>query len=238
MLHLVEVPPSVELVGRDVSMSVNVSPLQLTRVGFAAELGDMLDARGIDRSRLCLEISEAVLTNAEAVATIGDIRRLGILVAIDAFGIGNSSLAALQRLPADIVKLDRSFLPEQESAITGGRSFLTAIVALAHSAGLRVVVEGVENQVQLDAVVLAGADAIQGYLLGFRCQPRPPWLSHASVPMSEPGNRNLPRPLYSPPTRPWPQNLQAFSSAFVQPHARPTPPSRWSRASAVCAPPT
>ena len=166
MLHLVEAPPSVELVGRDVSMSVNVSPLQLTRIGFAAELGDMLDARGIERSRLCLEITEAVLTNAEAMATIGDIRRLGMLVAIDAFGIGNSSLASLQRLPADIVKLDRSFLPEQDSAITLGRSFLTEIVALAHSAGLRVVVEGVENQVQLDAVVLAGADAIQGYLLG------------------------------------------------------------------------
>lgn len=166
IVHLVEVPPSVELAGRDVSMSVNVSPLQLTRSGFAVELGAMLDARGIERSRLCLEITEAVLTNAEAVAAIGDIRRLGMLVAIDAFGIGNSSLAALPRLPADIVKLDRSFLPEKDAAITGGRSFLTAIVALAHSAGLQVVVEGVENQVQLDAVVLAGADAVQGYLLG------------------------------------------------------------------------
>jgi diguanylate cyclase (GGDEF)-like protein len=166
MRHLVEVPPSVELVGRDVSISVNVSPLQLTRAGFAAELAGMLDARGIEHSRLCLEITEAVLTNEEAVAAIGEIRRLGILVAIDAFGIGNSSLATLQHLPADIVKLDRSFLPEQESVITGGRSFLTAIVALAHSAGLRVVVEGVEDQVQLNAAVIAGADAIQGYLLG------------------------------------------------------------------------
>jgi EAL domain-containing protein (putative c-di-GMP-specific phosphodiesterase class I)/heme oxygenase len=164
--HLVEVPPSVELIGRDVSLSVNVSPSQLTRAGFAAEIGAMLDARGIEHSRLCLEITEAVLTNPQAVATLADARRLGILVAIDAFGIGQSSLATLQQLPADIVKLDRSFLPEQESATTGGRSFLTAVVALAHSAGLRVVVEGVENQVQLNAVVIAGADAIQGYLLG------------------------------------------------------------------------
>jgi EAL domain-containing protein (putative c-di-GMP-specific phosphodiesterase class I)/heme oxygenase len=164
--HLVELPPSVELIGRDVSLSVNVSPLQLTREGFAEEIGSMLDARGIVHSRLCLEVTEAVLLNPQAVVALADVRRLGILVSIDSFGIGQSSLASLQRLPADIVKLDRSFLPDQESTISGGRSFLTAVVDLAHAAGLRVVVEGVENQVQLNAVVLAGADCIQGYLLG------------------------------------------------------------------------
>jgi heme oxygenase len=125
-----------------------------------------LDARGIDHARLCLEIPEVALSNPQAVAAIADLRRLGILVAIDAFGIGQSSLATLQELPVDIVKLDRSFLPEQGSTATGGRSFLTDIVALAHAAGLRVVVEGVESQVQLNAVVLAGADCIQGFLLG------------------------------------------------------------------------
>jgi diguanylate cyclase (GGDEF)-like protein len=166
MRLLVELPPSVELTGRDVSLSVNVSPLQLNRVGFAEELGVLLDARGITHSRLCLEITEAALGNPQAVAALAGLRRLGILVAIDAFGIGQSSLATLHKLPVDIVKLDRSFLPEQESTSGGARSFLTAIVALAHAAGLRVVVEGVESQVQLDAVVLAGADCVQGYLLG------------------------------------------------------------------------
>jgi diguanylate cyclase (GGDEF)-like protein len=163
---LVELPPSVELIGRDVSLSVDVSPLQLSREGFADEIGGMLDARGIDHSRLCLEITEAALANPQAVAALTGVRASGIRVAIDAFGIGQSSLATLQRLPADIVKLDRSFLPEQDSTSTGGRSFLTAVVALAHAAGLRVTVEGVENQVQLNAVVIAGADTIQGYLLG------------------------------------------------------------------------
>ncbi len=164
--HLTEIPPSRELVGREVSLSVNVSPLQLIRPGFAAEIGAMLDARGLDHRRLCLEVTEAVFANVEAVATISEIRRLGVLVAIDAFGIGNSSLSRLERLPADVVKLDRSFLPELDAVITGGRSFLTAVIDIAHSAGLRAVVEGVENQVQLNAVVAAGADGIQGYLLG------------------------------------------------------------------------
>jgi len=143
-----------------------VSPLQLIREGFAEQIGSMLDARAIYHSRLCLEVTEAVLTDPATVAALAQVRQLGILVAIDAFGIGQSSLASLQQLPADIVKIDRSFLPEQESTISGGRSFLTAVVALAHSAGLRVGVEGVESQVQLNAVVLAGADTIQGYLLG------------------------------------------------------------------------
>jgi EAL domain-containing protein (putative c-di-GMP-specific phosphodiesterase class I) len=61
--------------------------------------------------------------------------------------------------------LDRSFLPDADAAVSADRSFLSAVVALAHTAGLKVVVEGTETQAQLDAAVLAGADAIQGYYL-------------------------------------------------------------------------
>jgi EAL domain-containing protein (putative c-di-GMP-specific phosphodiesterase class I)/heme oxygenase len=162
---LVEIPCSIDLIGRAASMSVNVSPQQLARPGFAAEIVAKLDARGIEHRRLCLEVTEAAFANVEAVAAIGAARRLGIRVATDSFGIGNSSLSRLRRLPVDIVKLDRSFLPQLDAIINGGRSFLTAVVALAHAAGLKVAVEGVENQVQLNAAVAAGADAIQGYFL-------------------------------------------------------------------------
>lgn len=164
--YLVEAPRTEELGARDVSVSVNVSLRQLTRPGFAAEIGGMLEAAGIEPVRLCIEVDESAFTNAVAVATISEIRRLGVLVAVDAFGVGDASLSSLQFLPADIVKLDGSLLPSQGSEVTAGRSFLTAVVALAHAAGLRVAVERVENQVQLNAVVLAGADAVQGFLLG------------------------------------------------------------------------
>jgi EAL domain-containing protein (putative c-di-GMP-specific phosphodiesterase class I) len=157
--------PIVEQNERDVYLSVNVSPLQLTRTGFAAEVGSKLESRGINPRRLCIEVTEGVFTNAEAVSVITEIRRLGVLVAVDDFGIGYSSLSTLQRLPADVVKLDRSFLPESDAVVTNSRSFLNAVVALAHTANLKVVIEGVENQAQLNAVVLAGADAIQGYYL-------------------------------------------------------------------------
>jgi diguanylate cyclase len=89
-----------------------------------------------------------------------------VLVAVDDFGIGYSSLSTLRRLPADVVKLDRSFLPEPNAAQPSDWAFLTAVVALAHTVDLKVVIEGVETQSQLNAVVSAGVDSIQGYYLG------------------------------------------------------------------------
>ncbi len=163
--HLVEAPPSEEPVEQDVYVSVNVSPLQLTRPGFASGIAEMLDIRGITPSRLCVEVTEGVFADKTAVAAIELIRSLGVLVAVDDFGIGYSSLSTLQRLPADVVKLDRSFLPEPHADQPADWSFLTAVVALAHTVGLKVVIEGVETQAQLNAVVSAQVDSIQGYYL-------------------------------------------------------------------------
>jgi EAL domain-containing protein (putative c-di-GMP-specific phosphodiesterase class I) len=163
--HLVEVPPSAEPAEQEVYVAVNVSPLQLTRPGFAAGLAEKLLVRGITPSRLCIEVTEGVFADKNAVAAIGDVRKLGVLVAVDDFGIGYSSLSTLQRLPADVVKLDRSFLPEAHADRPSEWSFLTAVVALAHTIGLKVVIEGVETQPQLNAVVSAGVDSIQGYYL-------------------------------------------------------------------------
>jgi cyclic di-GMP phosphodiesterase Gmr len=132
----------------------------------AADVATRLDALGIVPSRLSIEITEGVFTDKDAVAMIAEIRRLGVRVAVDDFGVGFSSLSSLQRLPADVVKLDRSFVSAVDATMPpGDLSFLTAVVTLAHTAGLAVVIEGVETQAQLDAVVLAGVDAIQGYYL-------------------------------------------------------------------------
>jgi EAL domain-containing protein (putative c-di-GMP-specific phosphodiesterase class I) len=164
--HLVEEPPSTEPGEHEVYVAVNVSPLQLTRSGFAAGIAEMLNARAIAPSRLCIEVTEGVFADRDAVAAIGEIRRLGVLVAVDDFGIGYSSLSTLQRLPADVVKLDRSFLPDPQADRPSDWSFLAAVVALAHTVGLKVVIEGVETQFQLNAVVAAGVDSIQGFHLG------------------------------------------------------------------------
>lgn len=163
--YLMEPPPAMTLEDRDAYLSVNVSPIQLTRPGFASDLAEMLHMQGIQPSRLCIEITEGVFTSDEAVAALNDIRRLGVLVAVDDFGIGYSSLSALRRLSADVVKLDRSFLPRDDVRTASDDAFLAAVVALAHTAGLKVIIEGVETRRQLDAAVMSGADAVQGFLL-------------------------------------------------------------------------
>ena len=166
LTHLVDMPPSAETEEQDVYLSINVSPAQLARRSFATTVANQLHLRGINPSQICIEVTEGVFADAAAVTTLEEIRALGMLVAVDDFGIGHSSLSSLRRLPVDIVKLDRSFLPKQDADLASDQAFLRAIVALAHTTGLRVVVEGVETQAQLDAVVRAGVDAIQGFLMG------------------------------------------------------------------------
>jgi hypothetical protein len=94
------------------------------------------------------------------------IRSLDVHVAVDDFGVGQSALSALRRLPADIAKSDRSFLSELDEIPPEDRAFLAAIVALAHTTSFTVAMEGVGTRAQLDAVVEAGVDGVQGYFFG------------------------------------------------------------------------
>src|SRR5690348_13753097 len=92
------------------------------------------------------------------------LKALGIKIAIDDFGIGHSSLSYLQRLPIDILKIDRSFvhgLPDNES----DASIAKAIITMAHSLGLSVIAEGVEQRRQLEFLAAHDCDELQGYLL-------------------------------------------------------------------------
>jgi EAL domain-containing protein (putative c-di-GMP-specific phosphodiesterase class I) len=93
------------------------------------------------------------------------LRDLGIPVAIDDFGTGYSSFSYLEKLPVSAVKIDRSFVEFLEAA-PKARSVVKGMVLLAHSIGLRVVVEGVETAGQLEALLESEADDAQGYLLG------------------------------------------------------------------------
>jgi EAL domain-containing protein (putative c-di-GMP-specific phosphodiesterase class I) len=129
----------------DLRFSVNVSALQLAQPGFSAGLADMLGAEGLPPAALCLEVTESMLTDVAAAYVLADVRKLGVNVAVDDFGIGYSSLSYLRRLPANVVKLDRSFLEDLESDARGA-GFVGAVIALAHAAGMSVVVEGIETQ--------------------------------------------------------------------------------------------
>jgi diguanylate cyclase (GGDEF)-like protein len=145
-------------------IAVNVSAAQLARPGFAADVAAVLLKEGFPPEALCLEVTESMLTDVAVSSVLVEVRALGVKVAIDDFGIGYSSLSYLLRLPADVVKLDRSFL-EMAGGSTRGPDFVGAVVALAHVAGKVVIVEGIETASQLEMAIAMGADMLQGFLL-------------------------------------------------------------------------
>ncbi len=144
--------------------TVNVSALQLSEPGFCSRLFERLEGKGKPLAGLCLEITESMMSDAAVGSVLAEARKLGVEVAIDDFGTGYSSLSYLRRLPADIVKLDRSFLEDLDKDCDSAR-FLCAAVSLAQAAGMSVVIEGIETQAQLAIASVARADFMQGFLL-------------------------------------------------------------------------
>lgn len=147
------------------TMAVNVSARQLTEGGFSTILAACLAEYAVPAATLCIEVTEGVLMQEAAVRELVRVRALGARVALDDFGTGFSSLSYLQSLPVDIVKIDRSFLTRLGADAKASR-FFRAIVGLAHTLDLTVVAEGCETEVQWEALVEAGCDAVQGWLTG------------------------------------------------------------------------
>jgi diguanylate cyclase (GGDEF)-like protein len=152
-------------VSADLSVSVNVSPRQLSAPGLTEAVRMALASSGIPPGRLCLEVTETSVAQdpGRAGAVLGELKRLGVRIALDDFGTGYSSLSALSRYPVDIVKIDRSFISQASTDIAARRMFV-AILALVRAAGLDAVVEGVEVPAQLELLRRAGCHAAQGYL--------------------------------------------------------------------------
>ncbi len=152
---------------KGVGVSVNVSVVQFMRPDFLETVTSILERTGLPARMLELELTESVIMQglADAVVKINQIRELGVSVSIDDFGTGYSSLSYLQRLPIDNLKIDRSFI--SDIANDPGSVALTAsLVSLAHSLGMKVVIEGIETSQQLEAVRQMGCDMVQGFLIG------------------------------------------------------------------------
>ena len=149
---------------KDQVMAVNISPMQFQRVNFVDFVKATLEQTRLPAELLELEITESVLMdNAEkAIATLHELKDIGVHIAIDDFGTGFSSLNYLKRLPIDKVKIDRSFVSEiisdrSDAAIAQG------IISMAHHLGLQVIAEGVENEPQVDFLKRNHCDTFQGY---------------------------------------------------------------------------
>ncbi len=158
------------------SVSVNVSALQFARRDFVGTIERTLKTTRLSPEHLELEITETSLMDdvGAAVERLTALRKLGVRVSVDDFGTGYSSLAYLQRLPLDVLKIDRSFVKELDASgsVSAHAHALThAIAALGKSLGLRVLAEGVETAAQLEAVRALGCDEVQGF---FFARPMPP----------------------------------------------------------------
>jgi EAL domain-containing protein (putative c-di-GMP-specific phosphodiesterase class I) len=154
-------------------VTVNVSPRQLAEPDFVPLLAGLLAANPeLDPSRLVLEITETALlvSSVDVQERLETIKGLGVRIALDDFGTGYSSLTWLQSVPADVVKLDRSFVAGL-SADPRKTSIIQAVLWLARALGMSAVAEGVEEEADVHALREAGCPLLQGYLFG---RPMPP----------------------------------------------------------------
>ncbi len=150
------------------SVAVNVSARQLVEPGFVEQVRSLVWGSGVDPQRVMLELTESMLVedSEAAIATLWQLRGLGLRLAIDDFGTGYSSLARLGELPIDEMKIDKSFVDRLGDAPHDSTALVTAAVAMGHGLGLMVVAEGVEWPAQAAQLSALGCDLLQGYLLG------------------------------------------------------------------------
>jgi diguanylate cyclase (GGDEF)-like protein len=175
---------------RPLGVAVNVSAVQFDEPDFPERVKTILRECGMDPSLLTLELTEGVLVRdvSRARLQLAGLRELGVRVALDDFGTGYSSLSYLTMMPADIIKLDRSFLSRE---FANASAVIESIVEMAHRLGLQVVGEGVETRAQSDRLFNMNCDQLQGFYFS---QPIP---SEAVCEFVESGRRESAQELVS-----------------------------------------
>jgi EAL domain-containing protein (putative c-di-GMP-specific phosphodiesterase class I) len=147
-------------------VSINLSALTLLNPRSAKWLARAMRMAGVDPTRLHLEVTETTLLRDFETArnNLEGVRQLGVRVALDDFGVGHTALAYLNRLPVDLIKVDRSFIAGIGDP--AGEALLAGILSLAKGLGMNTVAEGVETAHQLAWLREAGCDYAQGFFVG------------------------------------------------------------------------
>ncbi|TML15601.1 MAG: EAL domain-containing protein [Actinobacteria bacterium] len=145
-------------------ISINVSGRQLDQPDYPQRVGETLESTKINPSTVTLEITETTLIydDPRTVRQLNALKELGVKIAIDDFGTGYSSIGYLRHLPIDTIKIDRSFISQLEHDHQT-TAIVNTITTLAHTLGMKVVAEGVENVRQLEILRSAGCDWVQGF---------------------------------------------------------------------------
>jgi diguanylate cyclase (GGDEF)-like protein len=147
----------------DRTLAVNISGRHLAEAGIVDDVLSALAASGFPAELLIVEVTETVLVDdPAAIDNLTALRAHGVGIAIDDFGTGFTSIGQLRSMPVDTLKIDRSFIASTEP---GNRELVALIIRAAHTFGLTVVAEGVEEVDQLELLRADACDLVQGYLL-------------------------------------------------------------------------
>jgi diguanylate cyclase (GGDEF)-like protein/PAS domain S-box-containing protein len=146
------------------TMSVNITPKEFAQTDLAAQIGMILVEVGIDPRSIDAEITETiVMANSQQSSLVfSELKALGVHISIDDFGTGYSSLSRLQGLPADTLKIDRTFISKIDTD-SDTSEIVRLIIMLAHNLGLKVVAEGAETAEQVHLLKELDCDLVQGY---------------------------------------------------------------------------
>ncbi len=150
---------------RKTTMAVNISAIEFRHPSFFECVQTILAETGLDPHMLELEITEGVLMRDVDSSTeiLTNLKNLGVQLAVDDFGTGFSSLSYLQQFPIDVLKIDRSFVNEIKSFSDDG-FIVSAVIGMGNSLKLRVIAEGIENEIQLAFLQVRDCEEGQGYL--------------------------------------------------------------------------
>jgi EAL domain-containing protein (putative c-di-GMP-specific phosphodiesterase class I) len=154
-------------VGTAPYLSLNVTERELQNATFKEEVAEQIRTAGIPSEQVVLELSENAFVDFEGhEEVLEDLRSTGVRIALDDFGTGYSSLMQLQKLPIDIVKLDRAFVSALTSGGQRALGVLEGLLQVISAVELTLVVEGVETESEADVLVSLGCQFAQGYLYG------------------------------------------------------------------------
>jgi predicted signal transduction protein with EAL and GGDEF domain len=157
-----EISARLAMIDPTLTVTVNVSPVQLSDETLPATFARHLADHGVDPQRIVVEVTETVLMQdvAASARRLAELRKIGVRIAVDDFGVGHSSLSYLRNLPVDVLKIDKSFV----DGLPSGADLARMMIQLGRMLGLDVVAEGVESEVQRDELQNLGCPRAQGYL--------------------------------------------------------------------------
>ena len=176
------------------SISINVSPVQLMTPGFTETLIGEVSRRHLDSRRIEIEVTEGVviLDNKSVAAALHELRSRGFSIALDDFGTGFSSIGYLASMPFNVLKIDRSFV-SGEAAGDRTMTMVKSMIGLAHSLDMEIVAEGIETEEEAFTFRSYGCEMLQGYYFG-RPKPLSEMSSFAQLEFDFEGSSRLARP--------------------------------------------